>query len=67
MSSHLYPEVSAHLLTATPTAHYLEYVDWMDLLLEQPLKIQDGHALVSDRPGHGMIWNNDAVQRFRVN
>ena len=67
MSSHLYPEVSAHLLTVTPTAHYLEYVDWMDALLEEPLKIQDGHALVLERPGHGMAWNNDAIERFRVN
>jgi hypothetical protein len=31
MSSHLFPEVSAHLLAATPTAHWLEYVDWGDL------------------------------------
>ena len=30
MSSHLFPEVSAHLLAATPTAHWLEYVDWAD-------------------------------------
>jgi mandelate racemase len=28
MSSHLLPEVSAHLLAATPTCHWLEYVDW---------------------------------------
>src|SRR5262249_20439548 len=26
----LFPEVSAHLLAATPTAHFLEYVDWAD-------------------------------------
>jgi len=67
MSSHLYPEVSAHLLTATPTAHYLEYVDWMDPLLEEPLKIQDGYALAPERPGHGMTWDSGAIQRFRVN
>jgi mandelate racemase len=67
MSSHLYPEVSAHLLTATPTAHYLEYVDWMDPLLEEPLKIQDGHALAPERPGHGMTWEHGAIIRFRVN
>ena len=30
MSSHLYPEVSVHLLNSTPTAHWLEYVDWMN-------------------------------------
>ena len=28
MSSHLYPEISAHLLAVTPTAHWLEYMDW---------------------------------------
>ena len=34
MSSHLFPEVSAHLLAATPTCHFLEYVDWADKLVE---------------------------------
>jgi mandelate racemase len=66
MSSHLFPEVSAHLLAATPTAHYLEYVDWADVLVEQPLEIRSGCAIVSDRPGNGMIWNADAVLRYRV-
>ena len=31
MSSHLYPEISAHLLAVTPTRHWLEYVDWAHL------------------------------------
>ena len=65
MSSHLFPEVSAHLLAATPTCHYLEYVDWADALVQAPLKIVDGHAVVPDRPGNGMIWNEDAVARYR--
>ncbi len=42
MSSHLLPEISAHLLAASPTCHYLEYVDWADAILEEPLQIQDG-------------------------
>ena len=33
MSSHLFPEVSAHLLAATPTCHFLEYVDWADRIV----------------------------------
>ena len=45
MSSHLYPEVSVHLLNSTPTAHWLEYVDWMNPLLTSPLKIVDGAAV----------------------
>jgi mandelate racemase len=64
MSSHLFPEFSAHLLAATPTCHYLEYVDWMDPLLEEPLKIVDGCTIVPDRPGSGMIWSEEAVARY---
>lgn len=30
VSSHLFVEVSAHLLAATPTAHWLEYADWFN-------------------------------------
>lgn len=61
MSSHLMPEISAHLLTATPTCHWLEYVDWADVLLQQPLRIENGFAVVPDRPGAGMVWDDKAV------
>jgi mandelate racemase len=66
MSSHLYPETSAHLLAVTPTAHFLEYVDWADKVIEEPLKIVDGAAVIPDRPGHGIVWNKAAVERYRV-
>jgi mandelate racemase len=66
MSSHLFPEVSAHLLAATPTRHYLEYVDWADTLLQQPLRIVDGLAVPSDRPGNGLTWDQAAVERYRL-
>jgi mandelate racemase len=66
MSSHLFPEVSAHLLAATPTCHFLEYVDWANVLVQEPLAIADGHAVVPQRPGHGMVWNKDAIERYRM-
>ena len=66
MSSHLFPEVSAHLLAATPTAHWLEYVDWAAPLLREPLQIKDGNALVPDRPGNGLAWDDAAVARHRM-
>lgn len=66
MSSHLYPEVSAHLLAATPTAHWLEYVDWANVLLEEPLRIADGNAIVPSRPGNGLAWDDKAVRKYRV-
>jgi len=66
MSSHLFPEVSAHLLAATPTRHWLEYVDWANVLLQEPLRIADGFAVPSARPGNGLLWNEDAVRRFQL-
>ena len=66
MSSHLFPEVSVHLLAATPTCHYLEYVDWANVLVEEPLAIVDGHAVVPARPGNGMVWDKSAVARYRM-
>jgi mandelate racemase len=65
MSSHLFPEVSAHLLAATPTCHFLEYVDWVDAIVQEPLRIEAGHAIVPERPGNGLVWNATAVERYR--
>ena len=66
MSSHLFPEVSAQLLAATPTCHWLEWVDWAEPLLDEPLRIVDGHAVVSERPGNGLGWNAKAVEKYRM-
>ncbi|HET7764705.1 MAG TPA: enolase C-terminal domain-like protein [Burkholderiales bacterium] len=66
MSSHLFPETSAHLLAVTSTCHYLEYVDWADAILAEPLKIADGEAVIPDRPGTGVSWNEDAVKRYLI-
>jgi mandelate racemase len=66
ISSHLYPEVSAHLLTVTPTAHWLEYVDWADAIVAEPLRIVDGNAVIPARPGNGLAWNKAAVARYRM-
>ena len=66
MSSHLFPEVSAHLMCATPTAHYLEYVDWAAPLLQEPIRIEGGRAMTSTKPGNGLAWNDEAVARYRI-
>src|SRR5215468_6661726 len=66
MSSHLFPEVSAHLLAATPTGHFLEYVDWADKIVQQPLQIVDGCAMVADQPGNGLAWDAAAVKKYRI-
>ena len=64
MSSHLMPEISAHLLCATPTAHWLEYVDWADAIIEEPLKIRDGMVLTSEKAGSGISWDEARLKRL---
>lgn len=66
MSSHLFPEVSVHLLALTPTAHWLEYMDWAFPALTEPVTIKDGMAIIPDRPGHGMAWDEAAVKRYEM-
>ncbi len=66
LSSHLFPEVSAQLLAVTPTRHWLEYMDWADPILAEPLRIAEGCAHSADGPGNGIRWDEDAVRRFRV-
>jgi mandelate racemase len=66
MSSHLFPEVSCHLLAATPTRHWLEYVDWANAIIEETLRIESGHALVPDRPGSGLTWDDKVVEKYAL-
>lgn len=64
MSSHLYPEVSAHLLRATETADWLEWRDWGNPIIAEPFEVVDGQAIVPDRPGNGIAWNEAMVARY---
>lgn len=38
------------VLAATLSAHYLEYVDWADAILEEALRVAGFYARVPDRP-----------------
>ena len=64
VSNHLWPEISAQLLCCTPTAHWLEYANWWNPVLAQPLHIEQGLARVDGVQGTGVQWNEEAVKRF---
>ena len=66
VSSHIFCEFSAHLLGVTPTRQFLEYNDWADPIVREPVQIKDGQALIPDRPGAGLEWNEDAVKKYLV-
>ena len=64
MSSHLFPEFSAHLLGVTPTCHWLEYMDWANAILQHPFEVRNGSLPIPERPGAGIVWNEDAVKKY---
>lgn len=64
VSNHFYQEISAHLMLVTPGAYLLEYFRMADPILEQPLALSHGRAIVPDRPGHGMVWCETALQKY---
>ena len=67
-STHLFPEVSAHLMNLTPTAHWLEWVDWADPILQDTgFKINNGEYYIPNIPGTGVEWNEKNIEIYKVN
>jgi len=66
VSNHFYQEMSVHLLSAAPNAHYLEYFGVADAVLREPCMMKDGFLTAGEMPGSGVEWNEDAVRRYGV-
>lgn len=66
ISTHLYPEVSAHLMRATETAHWLEWQDWANPILVQPFRLSNGMLEIPDVPGCGIAWDENALGKYAM-
>jgi mandelate racemase len=66
VSTHLYPEVAAHMMRVTETAHWLEWQDWAHPILKTPYQMKDGQLHIPNVPGVGLEWNEEAVKRHLV-
>ena len=66
VSTHLYPEVAAHMMRVTETAHWLEWQDWADPILKSPYQLKNGLLHIPDVPGIGLEWNEEAVEAHLV-
>jgi mandelate racemase len=66
MSTHLYPEFSAHLMRVTETADWLEWRDWGNPFLAEPFEVRGSGIHIPDRPGAGIAWDEAAVKRFAI-
>jgi mandelate racemase len=61
VSTHLYPEVAAHVMRITETAHWLEWQNWADAVLQSPYEIGASELHIPNVPGIGLQWNEEAV------
>jgi mandelate racemase len=67
ISTHLYPEVAAHVMRVTEAAHWLEWQDWANPILQQPYEVKDGELHIPDVPGIGLEWDEKAVAAHLAN
>ncbi len=66
MAPHFVAELHLHLLCAVPNALILEYLPWFDALVEQPLHPRGGLFTPPDRPGHGVTFDLEKLNRYQV-
>ena len=64
VSSHAFVEASAHALTATTGAHWLEYLDKATPLLTQGYSVENG-CVTARGPGLGIEWNAAKIAPYR--
>ena len=57
ISTHLYPEIDAHVMRVSQTAHWLEWQDWANEILETPFTLNNGSLEIPNVPGTGLEWN----------
>lgn len=67
VSNHLFPEVSAHLMSATATAFRFEYADWWNAVIQEPLVVESGSVQIREsRAGSGIEWNEESIAAYLV-
>jgi L-alanine-DL-glutamate epimerase-like enolase superfamily enzyme len=58
---HFLMEIHAPLCAAVPNGKWVEYIPQLDPITTSRLRIEDGHAIPSERPGLGIDWDWDAI------
>jgi mandelate racemase len=66
LSTHLYPEVSAHLMRITETADWLEWRNRGVPLLAEPFELRDRSIHIPDRPSAGIAWDEAEVRNVVI-
>jgi L-alanine-DL-glutamate epimerase-like enolase superfamily enzyme len=67
VTSHGAHDVTVHLLAACPNRSYLEAHGFgLERYIAEPLRIEDGVAVAPDRPGHGIAFDWQGLDRVKA-
>lgn len=66
VAPHVSPELSLTVAAAVPNSMLIEYIPQMEPVLSTRIKIVNGCAIPPDIPGHGIPFNEQALQRYEV-
>jgi L-alanine-DL-glutamate epimerase-like enolase superfamily enzyme len=67
VTSHGVHDLHVHLLAAVPNASYLEVHGFgLEAFIAEPMEIKEGFATAPDRPGHGVEFDFEGLEKHRV-
>jgi len=64
--SHLVPEFQCQLIAGIPNGLTVEYMPWTTRFYEETPKIEEGQIVVPDKPGLGLAFDREAIERYQV-
>lgn len=62
--AHYYKEYDTPLAATIPNAAGVESFDWVDGLIDKPVRIENGYAYPSDEPGWGFRFKDDGLKEI---
>jgi L-alanine-DL-glutamate epimerase-like enolase superfamily enzyme len=60
---HFLMELHVSLTAAAPGAAWVEYIPQLDAVADSRMAIEAGHAVAPDKPGLGIEWRHDELER----
>ncbi|HEV3087522.1 MAG TPA: hypothetical protein VGX96_09900 [Candidatus Elarobacter sp.] len=54
----------AQLIAASASGRFVEWLDLVSAILDDPLTPKDGTVRLDERPGAGLCWNESAVEAY---
>ena len=64
--SHVLPELHVHLIAGVPNGLTVDYIAWSLPLWQEIPAMEKGDLIVPDKPGLGLSFNRDVINRYGV-